>query len=206
MNLAGGWPAQTVPRIREFSRNRAPHVNGGNAYMSLSLKQKEAVVGEVSAAIASAQAGVLAEYRGLSVAQLTALRAEAHNQGVWIKVVKNSLAKRAIDGSDFECLTGHFVGPVIFSVSEDPVAVARVMAGFAKDNDEFKITAGAMNGEMIERSTIGALAKLPGRDELIAQLARVMQAPIQKLATTLNEIPTGFARAVAAVAQSQEAA
>ena len=174
--------------------------------MSLSITQKKAVVGEVSEAIASARAGVLAEYRGLSVAQLTALRSEAHRQGVWIKVVKNSLAKRVVEGSDFACLSEHFIGPVIFSVSEDPIAVARVMAKFAKDNDHLKITAGAMNGALIDARTIGGLAKLPGRDELIAQLMSVMAEPARKLAATLNEIPSRFVRTAAALAQSREAA
>ena len=174
--------------------------------MSLSFEQKQAVVSEVSAAIASARAGVLAEYRGLSVAKLTALRTQAHSQGVWIKVVKNSLAKRVIAGSGFECLSEHFTGPVIFSASEDPVAVAKVVADFAKDNDDFKITAGAMNGELIDLRMIGGLAKLPGRDILIAQLLGTMRAPVQKLVTTLNEVPSKLARTLAAVAQSKEAA
>ena len=174
--------------------------------MSLRIDQKKAVVRETSEAIASARAGVLAEYRGLSVAQLTKLRAQARDQGVWIRVVKNSLAKRVIEGSEFACLAEHFVGPVIFSASEDPVAVARVMAEFAKDNDDFTITAGAMNGALIDLGTISGLAKLPGRDELIARLVRTIAAPVQKLAATLNEIPSGFVRAVSAVAQSKEAA
>ena len=118
--------------------------------MSLSLEQKKAVISEVSEAIESAQAGVLAEYRGLTVAQLTALRTEARKSGVWVKVVKNNLAKRVIEGSDFECLSEHFVGPVIFSASEDPVAVAKVMANFAKANDQLKITVGAMNGSLMD--------------------------------------------------------
>jgi len=174
--------------------------------MSLSLNQKKAVVSEVSEAIASAQAGVLAEYRGLTVAQLTALRREARNEGVWIRVVKNNLAKLVIEGTDFECLTEHFVGPVIFSAAEDPVAVARVMARFAKDNSDLKITAGAMNGDLIDLGMIDRLAKLPGRDELIAKLLGTMQAPMHKLVTTLNEVPSKFVRTVSAVAESREAA
>ncbi len=173
--------------------------------MSLSLTQKKAVVSEVSEAIASAQAGVLAEYRGLSVSQLTALRAAAHKQGVWIKVVKNNLAQRVIEGSDFACLREHFIGPVIFSASEDPIAVAQVMAKFAKQNDEFKITAGAMNGVLIDAATISRLAKLPGRNELIAKLMGAMAAPMQKLVVTLNEIPTKFVRTIAAVAEAKAA-
>jgi len=174
--------------------------------MSLNLNQKKAVVSEVTEAIASAQAGVLAEYRGLTVAQLTALRTEARNEGVWIRVVKNNLAKLVIEGTDFECLTEHFVGPVIFSASEDPVAVARVMARFAKSNDDLKITVGAMNGDLIDLGTIDSLAKLPGRDELIAKLLGTMKAPMQKLVTTLNEVPSKFVRTVSAVAESRDAA
>ncbi len=174
--------------------------------MSLSLNQKKAVVSEVADAIVSAQAGVLAEYRGLDVAQLTALRTEARNSGVWIRVVKNNLARRAIDGSEFECLTDHFVGPVIFSVSEDPVAVARTLSRFAKDNENLKITVGAMNGVLMDQSMIQSLARLPGRDELLATLMGTMQAPVQKLVSTLNEVPGKFVRTLAAVAETKEAA
>ncbi len=174
--------------------------------MSLSLDQKKAVISEVTEAIASAQAGVLAEYRGMTVSQLTALRTEARNEGVWIRVVKNNLAKLVIDGSDFECLTEHFVGPVIFSASEDPVAVARVMAKFAKDNENLKITAGAMNGSLIDNSMIESLAKLPGRDELLAKLMGTMMAPVQQFVSTLNEVPSRFVRTLSAIAESKEAA
>lgn len=174
--------------------------------MSLSFEQKKAVVSEVTEAIASAQAGVLAEYRGMTVSQLTDLRREARNAGVWIRVVKNNLAKRVIDGSDFECLSEHFVGPVIFSASEDPVAVAKVMAKFAKDNDNLKITAGAMNGSLMDQKTIESLSKLPGRDELLAKLVGTMNAPIQKFVSTLNEVPSKFVRTLSAVSQSKEAA
>lgn len=174
--------------------------------MSLSLEQKKATVSNAVKAIATAQAGVLAEYRGLTVAELTALRSEARNQGVWVKVVKNNLAKRVVAGSEFACLTEHFVGPVIFSASADVVAVAKVMAKFAKDHDALKITVGAMQGELIDRDTINNLAKLPNRDELIAQLIGVMQAPMQKLAATLNEIPSKFVRTVSEVARVRESA
>jgi len=174
--------------------------------MSLSLDQKKAVISEVTEAIASAQAGVLAEYRGMTVAQLTDLRNEARNAGVWIKVVKNNLAKRVIDGSDFECLTEHFVGPVIFSASEDPVAVAKVMSKFAKDNESLKITAGAMNGALMDQKTIESLSKLPGRDELLAKLMGTMMAPAQKFVSTLNEVPSKFVRTLSAVSAAKEAA
>ncbi|WP_424947804.1 50S ribosomal protein L10 [Candidatus Spongiihabitans sp.] len=174
--------------------------------MSLSVDQKKAVISEVTEAIASAQAGILAEYRGLNVAQITALRTEARNAGVWVRVVKNNLAKRVIRGSDFECLTDHFTGPVIFSASEDPVSVAKVMAAFAKDNEKLKITAGAMNGALIDCAMIQRLSKLPGRDQLIARLMATIQAPIQKLAATLNEVPSKFVRTLCAVAEAKKAA
>jgi len=174
--------------------------------MSLSLDQKKAVISEVTEAIASAQAGVLAEYRGMTVAQLTNLRRDARDAGVWVRVVKNNLAKLVIDGSDFECLTEHFVGPVIFSASEDPVAVAKVMAKAAKDNDHLNITAGAMNGSLMDEKMIESLSKLPSRDELLAKLMGTMMAPAQKFVSTLNEVPGKFVRTLSAVAESKEAA
>ncbi len=174
--------------------------------MSLSLDQKKAVISEVTEAIASAQAGVVAEYRGLNVAQITALRTEARNAGVWIRVVKNNLAKLVIKGSDFECLTNHFTGPVIFSTSEDPVSVAKVMAGFAKDNEKLKITAGVMNGTFIDFTTIQSLSKLPSRNELIAKLMATIQAPVQKLVSTLNDVPSKCVRTLVAVAEAKDAA
>lgn len=173
--------------------------------MSLNIEQKKAVVSEVSAQLATVRAGVLAEYRGLNVAQLTDLRARARQNGVWVRVVKNSLAKRIVADSDFECLASHFTGPVIFSAAEDPVAVAKVTADFAADNDDFKITAGVMNGAFIDLRTIGALAKLPGRDELIAQLMAAMRAPMQTFVATLNEVPSRLVRTLAAVAEAKAA-
>ena len=174
--------------------------------MSLSLAQKKAVVSEASEAIASANAGVLAEYRGMTVAQLTDLRREARSAGVWIKVVKNNLAKIAIADTDFECLSEHFIGPVIFSASEDPVAVAKVMAKAAKDHEKLTITAGAMNGSLMDPKMIEDLSKLPSREELLAKLMGTMQAPVQKFVSTLNEVPGKFVRTLAAVAESKEAA
>lgn len=171
--------------------------------MSLSLDQKKAVISEVAEAIASARAGVLAEYRGLNVQQLTSLRKEARNAGVWIKVVKNNLARLVIKNSDFECLTEHFAGPVIFSASEDPVAVARVMATFAKDNENLKITVGAMNGGLMDQAMIQHLSILPGRDELIAKLMGTIQAPVQKFVSTLNEVPGKAVRTLSAIAEAK---
>ena len=174
--------------------------------MSLSLDQKKTVISEATEAIASAQAGVLAEYRGFNVQQLTSLRTEARNAGVWIKVVKNNLARLAVRDSNFECLAEHFTGPVIFSASEDPVAVARVMAAFAKDNENFRITVGAMNGNLMDQAMIQRLSTLPGRDELIAKLMGTIRAPVQKFVSTLNEVPGKAVRTLAAIAEAKEVA
>ncbi len=173
--------------------------------MSLSLDQKKAVISEAAEAISSARAGVLAEYRGFNVQQLTSLRAEARSAGVWIKVVKNNLARIAVRDSGFECLAEHFTGPVIFSASEDPVAVARVMAAFAKDHENFRITVGAMNGELIDPAMIQRLSSLPGRDELLAKLMGTVQEPVRKLVSTLNEVPGKAVRTFAAIAEAKEA-
>jgi large subunit ribosomal protein L10 len=173
--------------------------------MSLNLEQKKAVVSEVSDAISGAQAAVLAEYRGLTVAQMTELRAQAREAGVFLRVVKNTLAKRAVDGSDFACLQDQFVGPLAFAASPDPVAVAKVLSQFAKANEKLVIKAGAMGGKVISLAEVQALAKLPSREELLATLARTMQAPIATFVRTLNEVPTKFVRAVAAVRDSKAA-
>ncbi len=173
--------------------------------MSLSLEQKKAVVTEVTEKLSSAQAAVLAEYRGLTVSQLTDLRTEARNAGVFARVVKNTLAKRVIKDSDFECLSEHFVGPVMLAASEDPVSVAKVLSKFAKDYEQLNITAGAMNGALLDQSEIQALAKLPSRDELLAKLLGTLQAPTQKFVQTLNEVPSSFVRALAAVRDEKPA-
>lgn len=174
--------------------------------MSLNLEQKKAVVAEVSEALSGAQAAVLAEYRGLSVAQMTELRRQAREAGVFLRVVKNTLARRAVEGSDFACLQGELVGPLAFAASNDPVAVAKTLSNFAKDNEKLLIKSGAMSGKVMSSDEIKALAILPGREELLATLLGTMQAPIQKFVQTLNEVPAGFVRVLAAVRDSKQAA
>ncbi|HJP45608.1 MAG: 50S ribosomal protein L10 [Arenicellales bacterium] len=171
--------------------------------MSLNIDQKKAIVSEVAQTFSAAQVAVLAEYRGLTVAQITELRSQARDQGVDVRVVKNTLAKRSVAGSDFECLTDHFIGPVVISSSGDPVAVAKVISKFAKTNEALKITVGAMNGDLLDAGAIQALAKLPSRDELLAILVGTMNAPIIKLVRTLNEVPSKFVRVLAAVRDSR---
>lgn len=173
--------------------------------MSLSIEEKKAEVAVVSDALSTSKAAIIAEYRGLSVAQMSALRAEARNAGVYLRVVKNTLARRAIVGSDFECLDEHFVGPVAIATASDPVAVAKVLSDFAKKHEALAIKVGAMDGGVLTDSDIKALAKLPSRDQLMAQLIGTMQAPIQKFVRTLNEIPASFVRVLAAIRDSKPA-
>ena len=174
--------------------------------MSLNLDQKKQVVESVSAVMQNSQAAIVAEYRGMTVEEMSGFRREAHENNVVIRVVKNSLLKRAAEGSAFECLSDSFVGPLVFAASEDPVAVAKVVDKFQNEVKALEIKAGAMGGNVLSTSEITALAKLPSRDELLAKLMGTMQAPIAKTAQTLNEIPTKFVRGLAAVRDAKEAA
>ena len=174
--------------------------------MSLSREKKEAVVSEVAQALSDAQAAILADYRGLTVSQISDLRHEARNNGVDVRVVKNTLARRSVSGSPFNCLLDHFVGPLLVSSSQDPVAVAKVVSKFAKSNEAFEIKIGSMNGELIDEEAIKKLAALPSRDELLTNLAVTLRAPLDFLARTLNEVPSKFVRAIAAVRDNQEVA
>ena len=167
--------------------------------MSLTLDEKKAVVAEVSGKLTDAQAAMLAEYRGLSVAQMTVLRRKAHEGKVYLRVVKNTLARRAVEGTSFECLKDQMSGPLAFAVSTDPVAVAKILSEFAKDNEALKIKAGAMGGKLMSLAQIQALAVLPGREQLLAMLLGTMQAPVRTFVQTLNEVPAKFVRALAAV-------
>lgn len=174
--------------------------------MSLNIEQKKAVVAEVSDALKGAEAAVLAEYRGLTVTQMTELRRKAHESNVYLRIVKNTLARRAIEGSDFECLKDQFTGPLAFAVSSDPAAAAKVLNNFSKENEKLVLKAGAMSGRLISMEELKALAALPSREELLAKLLGTMQAPVQKFVQTLNEVPVSFVRTLAAVRDSKEAA
>ena len=174
--------------------------------MSLSLEDKKAVVEQVSGVLSGSQTAIVAEYRGLTVEKMTSLRREAREAGVFLQVVKNTLARRAVRGSDFECLDEHFVGPLALAASEDPVAAAKVLAKFQKANEAFSIKAGAMSGALLSAEEIDALAKLPGREELLATLVGTLQAPITKFVQTLNEVPSKFVRTLAAVRDARQGA
>lgn len=174
--------------------------------MSLSLEQKQAVVSEVSAELARAQAVILAEYRGLEVGVVTGLRAKARKSGVNLRVLKNTLARRAVAGTPFEKLSEKMVGPLMYGIAQDPVAGAKVLAEFAKENERFVIKGGAMPNAMMSPADVKALATMPSREELLATLVGTLQAPIAKLVRTMNEVPSKFVRALAAVRDAREKA
>jgi large subunit ribosomal protein L10 len=173
--------------------------------LSLNLEQKKAVVVEVSEQVSKAQAIIIAEYRGLTVGEMTELRAKARKSGVYLRVLKNTLVRRAVDGTDFSGLAGEMVGPLVFGMSSDPVSAAKVLSEFAKDNEKFVIKGGAMPNQVMDAKAIDALAKLPSREELLSKLLGTMQAPVAKFVRTLNEVPTKFVRGLAAV-RDQKAA
>jgi large subunit ribosomal protein L10 len=172
--------------------------------LGLSLEQKQAMVAEVSAKLALAQAVIVAEYRGLDVGRVTQLRAKARKSGLYLKVLKNTLARRAVRGTPFEKLTDQLSGPLMYGIAQDPVAGAKVLSEFAKDNELFVIRGGAMPNTMMSAKDVKALALLPSRDELLAKLLGTMLAPMAKLARTLNEVPGKFVRALAAVRDAKE--
>ena len=167
--------------------------------MGLSLEQKQAMVSEVATKLQGAQSLIVAEYRGLNVERITQLRAKARTSGVWLRVLKNTLARRAVQGTPFEKLSEKMVGPLMYGISQDPVAGAKVLSEFAKENELFVIKAGAMPNAVMSAQDIKALAQLPSREQLIAMLLGTLQAPMTKLVRTLNEVPARFVRTLAAV-------
>jgi large subunit ribosomal protein L10 len=174
--------------------------------LGLNLEQKQAVVAEVAAQLAKAQAVIVAEYRGLDVARVTQLRSKARKSGLYLRVLKNTLARRAVKGTPFEQLSDQMVGPLMYGIATDPVAGAKVIAEFAKENELFVIRGGAMANTRMSDKDVKALALLPSREELIAKLMGTMQAPVAKLVRTMNEVPGKFARTLAAYRDSKEKA
>ncbi len=172
--------------------------------MSLNLEKKKAVVAEISAQLAQAQAVIIAEYRGVTVTSMNALRKKARESGVYFKVLKNTLARRAIADTPFAGLAEMLSGPLAYGISTDPVAVAKVLNDFAQSNDKFIIKAGAMPNYLMSPKDITALANMPSREELLAKLMGTMQAPIAKFVQTLNEVPGKFVRTLAALRDQLE--
>ncbi|MFU2488159.1 50S ribosomal protein L10 [Thauera sp. WH-1] len=161
--------------------------------MGLNLDDKKAVVAEVSAQVANAQTIAVAEYRGIAVGDLTVLRAKARESGVYLRVLKNTLVRRAVAGTPFEGLSDQLTGPLIYGISADPVAAAKVLNDFAKGNDKIVLRAGSYAGNTLDKAGVQALASIPSREELLAKLLGVMQAPV-----------SGFAGALAALAKKRE--
>lgn len=173
--------------------------------MPLTREAKEAVVAEVNSVAASAQSAVAAEYRGLTVAQMTALRTQARNNDVYLRVVKNTLARRAVEGTDFVCMQDRFRGPLLLAFSrEDPGAAARVIRGFAKEHPKLVAVAVALGGDLYEGEEIDRVAQLPTLDEARAQLLRALEAPATQLVRTLAEPGAMLARTLQA--RSEQAA
>lgn len=163
--------------------------------MGLNLNDKKAVVAEVAEQVANAQTIAIAEYRGIEVGHLTVLRKKARESGVYLRVMKNTLVRRAVAGTPFASLADHMVGPLIYSVSADPVAAAKVLNDFAKTNDKLVLKAGSFAGKVLDKAGVQALASIPSREELLARLLGVMQAPV-----------SGFAVCLTALAQQREEA
>ncbi len=176
--------------------------------MAIRLEDKQQIVSEVNQAASSALSAVLADYRGVSVEDMTALRKNARENKVYLRVVRNTLLKRAVADTEFECIREVLVGPTILAFSqEDPGAAARVLKDFSEENDDFEIKALSVGGQLMDASQIDVLAKLPTLDQARSMLMSVMLAPVTKLARTMNEVPSKVTRAVAAVRdQKQDAA
>ena len=173
--------------------------------MALRLEQKQAIVSEVNEAAKTALAAVLSDYRGLTVEEMTDLRAKARESGVYLRVIRNTLAKRSIQGTDYECLNDAFVGPTMLAFStEDPGSAARLIKDYAKEYEALEVKALSIGGELFEASQLDRVAMLPTRDEALAQLMSVMQAPVAKLARTLNEVPGKLVRTLAAVREQKQ--
>ncbi|GAB1259189.1 50S ribosomal protein L10 [Aurantivibrio plasticivorans] len=173
--------------------------------MALRLEDKKAIVAEVNETATNALSLVIADSRGVNVTDMTALRKLARENNVRLQVVRNTLAKRAVEGTEFECVQEALVGPSIFGFSmEDPGAAARIFKDFAKENEAFEVKALSVGGKLLDAGQIDALAKLPTRDQALAMLAATLIAPVTKLARTFNEVPSKVTRAVAAVRDKKQ--
>lgn len=171
--------------------------------MSLSLEEKKVIVAEVSAQVINAKAIIIAEYRGIEVGKMTQLRAKTRESGIYFRVIKNSLVRRAVADTPYEGLAKHMIGPLVYGIGTDPVAAAKVLHEFSKDNEKFVIKVGAIGEHVMSRDEITVLAALPSREDLLSKLLGTMQAPIAKFVQTLNEVPARFVRGLALVRDSK---
>ena len=175
--------------------------------MALNLSEKQAIVAEVADVASSAYSAIAAQYIGISVEDMTALRVKARESGVYLRVVKNTLARRAIKDTEFECMSEGLVGPLVLAFSqEDPGAAARVIKDFAKSNDKLEVKIVSIGGKLLAPGEIDRLATMPTKDQAISMLMSVMKAPAEKLARTLNEVPGKLVRTVAAIREDKEKA
>jgi large subunit ribosomal protein L10 len=176
--------------------------------VALRLEQKQEIVAEVNEAAGKALSAVLANYRGMTVAQMTELRAKARASGVYLKVIRNTLAKRAVAGTPYECLNDVLVGPTLFAFSqEDHGSAARLLRDYLRGADQkLEVKAIAVDGQLLGADQLDRIAKLPTKEEALASLMSVMQAPIVKLARTFNEVPARLVRTIAAVRDQKQAA
>lgn len=175
--------------------------------MAIRLEDKKQIVSEVNEAANNALSAVLADYRGVAVSDLAILRKTAREQNVYLRVVRNTLLKRAVEGTQYECIQDALTGPTILAFSmEDPGAAARVLKDFAKGNDKFEVKALSVGGKLLSADQIDVLATLPTYDQAVSMLMSVMLAPVTKLVRTFNEVPTKVTRAVAAVRDQKQAA
>ena len=173
--------------------------------MALQLEQKQAIVADVKAAAGNALSAVVADHRGVTVAEMTDLRRRARESGVYLRVVRNTLLKRAVSGTEYECLADVAVGPTMLAFSnDDPGSAARLLKEAARDIEELDLKALSIGGQLLSADDIDRIASLPTRDEAIAMLMSVMQAPVAKLARTLMEVPGKLTRTLAAVRESKE--
>jgi large subunit ribosomal protein L10 len=174
--------------------------------VALRLEQKQQIVAEVKEIAASALSAVVADYRGLTVAEMTEMRAKARETGVYLRVVRNTLVKRAVEGTDYACLYDTFVGPTLVAFSqEDPGSAARLLKDYAKEHEALEVRALAIGGELLTADQIDLVATLPTLDGARSMLLSVMLAPITKLARTMNEVPSKVTRVVAAIRDQKEA-
>ena len=175
--------------------------------MAIGLEEKKAIVAEVNETAAGALSLVVADARGVSVSDMTALRASARENQVYLRVVRNTLAKRALEGTEYECVSETLTGPSLFGFSmEDPGAAARLFKDFAKANDKFEVKALSVSGQLLGASELDVLAKLPTRDQALSMLMGTMLAPTTKLVQTMNAVPGKLVRTLAAVRDQKEQA
>jgi large subunit ribosomal protein L10 len=193
--------------LQERAKPTGKPVNTGENPVALGLEGKKAIVAEVAETAAKALSVVIADARGVSVGDMTELRRQAREQQVHVRIVRNTLAKRAIEGTEFQCIEPTLVGPTLLAFSmEDPGAAARIIKDFAKKVEKFEVKGLAASGRLMAPEQIDALASLPTRDQAISMLMSVIQAPVTKLARTLNEVPGKLVRTVAAIRDQKEAA